>query len=192
MIVRTPSPTRSTPPDPTRIPTGVQITHINLAANVVQVIEALEGEEADRGVSWLPFFHDMGLVTALLPAMIGHYFTFMTPAAFVRRPIRWMREIARQPGGHRRHHFGGPELRLRPRRRPRCAQGGREPLDLPNVKAILNGSEPISAATVARFNNAFGPFGFPTQGHQAVVRPRRGDAVRLDDPVRGRADDHLR
>jgi fatty acid CoA ligase FadD32 len=43
----------------TRIPTGVQITHLNLATNVVQVMEALQGEEGDRGVSWLPFFHDM-------------------------------------------------------------------------------------------------------------------------------------
>ena len=48
----------------TRIPTGVEITHLNLATNVVQVIEALEGEEGDRGVTWLPFFHDMGLITA--------------------------------------------------------------------------------------------------------------------------------
>ena len=81
----------------TRIPTGVQITHLNLATNVVQVIEALDGEEGDRGVSWLPFFHDMGLITALLAPMIGHYVTFMTPAAFVRRPGRWIREMARKP-----------------------------------------------------------------------------------------------
>ena len=86
----------------TRIPTGVQITHLNLATNVVQVIEALDGEEGDRGVSWLPFFHDMGLVTALVAPMIGHYMTFMTPAAFVRRPGRWIREMARKPDD-----FGG-------------------------------------------------------------------------------------
>ncbi len=94
----TPSPTCSTPPGPPASPPACRSPTSNLATNVVQVIEALEGEEADRGVSWLPFFHDMGLITALLPPMIGHYFTFMTPAAFVRRPIRWMREIARQPG----------------------------------------------------------------------------------------------
>ncbi|MDT7763300.1 MAG: fatty acid CoA ligase FadD32, partial [Mycobacterium sp.] len=81
----------------TRIPTGVQITHLNLVTNVVQVIEALDGEEGDRGVSWLPFFHDMGLITALVAPMIGHYVIFMTPAAFVRRPARWIREMARLP-----------------------------------------------------------------------------------------------
>ena len=49
----------------TRTPTGVQITHLNLPTNCVQVIHALNGQDGDRGVSWLPFFHDMGLITAL-------------------------------------------------------------------------------------------------------------------------------
>jgi len=55
----------------TRIPTGVQITHLSVATNIVQIIEALDGEEGDRGLSWLPFFHDMGLITAMLAPMIG-------------------------------------------------------------------------------------------------------------------------
>ena len=154
----------------TRIPTGVQITHINLATNVVQVIEALEGEEADRGVSWLPFFHDMGLVTALLPSMIGHYFTFMTPAAFVRRPIRWMREIARQPGDTGGTISVAPNFAFDHAAARGLPKEGEEPLDLSNVKAILNGSEPISAATVKRFNDAFGPFGFPAK----AIKPSYG------------------
>src|SRR4029453_3586633 len=58
------------PSGSTRIPTGVQITHLNLATNVVQVIEALDGEEGDRGVSWLPFFPDTGRVTLLLPPLL--------------------------------------------------------------------------------------------------------------------------
>src|SRR6201987_2559267 len=82
----------------TRIPTGGQITYLNMATNVVQVIQAREGEEGDRGVSWLPFFHDMGLITSMISLMIGHYVTFMTPAAFVRRPGRWIRELARKEG----------------------------------------------------------------------------------------------
>src|ERR1700758_211693 len=82
----------------TRTPTGVEITHLNLPTNVLQVINALEGQDGDRGVSWLPFFHDMGLITALLSTVIGSHSTFMTPAAFVRRPIRWMRELARKEG----------------------------------------------------------------------------------------------
>ena len=154
----------------TRIPSGVQITHTNLATNVVQVIEALEGEEGDRGVSWLPFFHDMGLITALLSPMIGHYFTFMTPAAFVRRPIRWMREISRQPGDTGGTISVAPNFAFDHAAARGVPKDGEEPLDLSNVKAILNGSEPISAATVHRFNEAFRPFGF----NPKAIKPSYG------------------
>ncbi len=145
----------------TRIPTGVEITHRNLATNVVQVVEALEGEEGDRGVTWLPFFHDMGLVTVLLAPMIGHNVTFMTPAAFVRRPSRWIRELARKPGDTGGTISPAPNFAFDHAASRGLPKDGEEPLDLSNVKAILNGSEPISAATVRRFNEAFGPYGFP-------------------------------
>nr|MDT0522745.1 AMP-binding protein [Streptomyces sp. DSM 41633] len=154
----------------TRIPTGVQITHLNMATNVVQIVEALEGEEGDRGLSWLPFFHDMGLVTGLIAPMIGHYFTFMTPAAFVRRPERWIREMARKEGD-----IGGvisvaPNFAFDHAAARGVPKEGSAPLDLSNVKAVLNGSEPISAATVRRFNEAFGPFGFPAK----AIKPSYG------------------
>jgi fatty acid CoA ligase FadD32 len=154
----------------TRIPTGVQITHLNLATNVVQVIEALEGEEGDRGVSWLPFFHDMGLITALLSPMIGHYFTFMTPAAFVRRPGRWIRELARKPGDTGGTISVAPNFAFDHAAARGVPKDDEEPLDLSNVKAILNGSEPISAATVRRFNEAFSPFGFQPK----AIKPSYG------------------
>ncbi|WP_396912315.1 long-chain-fatty-acid--AMP ligase FadD32 [Mycolicibacterium sp.] len=154
----------------TRIPTGVQITHLNLATNVVQVIEALEGEEGDRGLSWLPFFHDMGLITALLAPMIGHYFTFMTPAAFVRRPERWIRELARKEGDTGGTISVAPNFAFDHAAARGVPKEGSAPLDLSNVKAVLNGSEPISAATVRRFNEAFGPFGFPAK----AIKPSYG------------------
>lgn len=154
----------------TRIPTGVQITHLNLATNVVQVIEALEGEEGDRGLSWLPFFHDMGLITALLAPMIGHYFTFMTPAAFVRRPERWIRELARKEGDTGGTISVAPNFAFDHAAARGVPKPGSPPLDLSNVKAVLNGSEPISAATVRRFNEAFGPFGFPPK----AIKPSYG------------------
>lgn len=154
----------------TRIPTGVQITHLNLATNVVQVIEALEGEEGDRGVSWLPFFHDMGLVTIMVSPMIGHYVTFMTPAAFVRRPGRWIREMARKPGDTGGVISVAPNFAFDHAAARGVPRDGEEPLDLSNVKSILNGSEPISAATVRRFNEAFAPFGFQPQ----AIKPSYG------------------
>ncbi|MGE2837228.1 long-chain-fatty-acid--AMP ligase FadD32 [Mycobacterium sp. SMC-4] len=154
----------------TRIPTGVQITHLNLATNVVQVIEALEGEEGDRGVSWLPFFHDMGLITVLLSPMLGHYITFMTPAAFVRRPGRWIREMARKPDDTGGTISVAPNFAFDHAAARGVPKDGEEPLDLSNIKCILNGSEPISAATVRRFNDAFGPFGFKPQ----AIKPSYG------------------
>ncbi len=154
----------------TRIPTGVQITHLNLATNVVQVIEALEGEEGDRGVSWLPFFHDMGLVTIMVSPMIGHYVTFMTPAAFVRRPGRWIREMARKPGDTGGVISVAPNFAFDHAAARGVPRDGEEPLDLSNVKSVLNGSEPISSATVRRFNEAFAPFGFQPQ----AIKPSYG------------------
>jgi fatty acid CoA ligase FadD32 len=154
----------------TRIPTGVQITYLNLATNVVQVIEALEGEEGDRGVSWLPFFHDMGLITVLLSPMIGHYVTFMTPAAFVRRPGRWIRELARKEGDTGGTISVAPNFAFDHAAARGLPKDGEPPMDLSNVKCILNGSEPISAATVRRFNEAFGPFGFQPK----AIKPSYG------------------
>jgi fatty acid CoA ligase FadD32 len=154
----------------TRIPTGVQITHLNLATNVVQVIEALEGEEGDRGVSWLPFFHDMGLITAMISPMIGHYVEFMTPAAFVRRPGRWIRAMARQSDDTGGVISVAPNFAFDHAAARGIPKEGEPELDLSVVKCILNGSEPISAATVRRFNDAFSPFGFQPQ----AIKPSYG------------------
>ena len=142
----------------TRIPTGVQITHLNLATNIVQIIEALEAEEGDRGLSWLPFFHDMGLITALLSPMIGHNFTFMTPAAFVRRPGRWIREMARKPGDTGGVISVAPNFAFDHAAARGLPKDGEPPLDLSNVKAVR------------RFNEAFGPYGFPAK----AIKPSYG------------------
>ena len=154
----------------TRVPTGVQITHLNLATNIVQIIEALDGEEGDRGLSWLPFFHDMGLITAMLAPMIGHYFTFMTPAAFVRRPGRWIREMSRKPDDTGGVISVAPNFAFDHAAARGLPKDDEPPLDLSVVKCILNGSEPISAATVRRFNEAFAPHGFKPQ----AIKPSYG------------------
>ncbi|MGH3675029.1 MAG: long-chain-fatty-acid--AMP ligase FadD32 [Mycobacterium sp.] len=154
----------------TRMPTGVQITHLNLATNIVQIIEALDGEEGDRGWSWLPFFHDMGLITAMLAPMIGHSFTFMTPAAFVRRPSRWLREMSARPDDTGGVISVAPNFAFDHAAARGLPKDDEAPLDLSRVKCILNGSEPISAATVRRFNEAFAPYGFKPQ----AIKPSYG------------------
>ena len=154
----------------TRIPTGVQITHQALATNIVQVIEGIGGDEGDRGVTWLPFFHDMGLVTAMIPPVVGHYITFMTPAAFVRRPGRWIREMARKDDDTGGVISVAPNFAFDHAAARGVPKEGEPPMDLSNVKAVLNGSEPISAATVERFNAAFNPFGF----NPKAIKPSYG------------------
>jgi fatty acid CoA ligase FadD32 len=156
----------------TRTPTGVQITHLNLPTNVLQVLHALDGHDGDRGCSWLPFFHDMGLITALLSPVFGHSFTFMTPAAFVRRPGRWIRLLARHPddapdcgtfSAAPNFAFEHAAVRGLPR-------DDEPPLDLSNVKGILNGSEPVSPASMRKFFEAFKPYGLK----ETAVKPSYG------------------
>ena len=154
----------------TRTPTGVEITHLNLPTNCVQVIHALEGQDGDRGVSWLPFFHDMGLITTLLSTVVGYRFTFMTPAAFVRRPSRWIRELARKEGETGGVFSAAPNFAFEHAALRGLPKEGEPPLDLSNVKAILNGSEPVSAASIRKFNEAFGPYGF----QEKAIKPSYG------------------
>lgn len=156
----------------TRTPTGVEITHLNLPTNVLQVLNGLEGKEADRGLSWLPFFHDMGLITALLSPVIGHNFTFMTPAAFVRRPGRWIREMARKPEDAPDCEVitVAPNFAFEHAAVRGVPKEGEPPLDLSNVKAILNGSEPVSPASMRKFYEAFSPYGL----RETAIKPSYG------------------
>ncbi len=154
----------------TRTPTGVMITHLNLPTNVVQVIHALEGEEGDFGVSWLPFFHDMGLITILLSSVVGYQNTFMTPAAFVRRPIRWIRQLAAKEGDTGGSISAAPNFAFEHAALRGLPKEGDPPLDLSKVKCILNGSEPVSASSIRKFNEAFGPYGF----QEKAIKPSYG------------------
>lgn len=154
----------------TRTPTGVQISHLNLPTNVVQVLNSLEGAEGDRGVSWLPFFHDMGLITTLVAPVLGQSFTFMTPAAFVRRPGRWIRELARKPDDTGGVYSAAPNFAFEHAAVRGVPRDDEPPLDLSNVKGILNGSEPVSPASMRKFFDAFKPYGLK----ETAVKPSYG------------------
>jgi fatty acid CoA ligase FadD32 len=154
----------------TRAPTGVQISHQNLPTNVVQVLHALEGKEGDRGVTWLPFFHDMGLITVMLSPVMGYYNTFMTPAAFVRRPIRWMRALAGFADDAGPTYSLAPNFAFEHAALRGLPKEGEPPLDLSNVKALLNGSEPVSVASMRKFVEAFKPYGLS----EKVIKPCYG------------------
>ncbi|GAC58026.1 putative long-chain fatty acyl-AMP ligase [Gordonia hirsuta DSM 44140 = NBRC 16056] len=141
----------------TRVPAGVEITYEAVAANCLQIYDTIELDRNSRGVTWLPMFHDMGLLTVILPALGGKYITIMSPAAFVRRPGRWIRELAaaedRAPTYAAAPNFAYEHAAAR----GLPAEG--EELDLSNVIGLINGSEPVTVSSMRKFNEAFEPYG---------------------------------
>ncbi len=136
-------------------PKGVVLSHANLLANIRSMGEALEAGSSDVFVSWLPLYHDMGLIGAWLGCLYYAVPTaIMPPLAFLADPARWLRAIGR----HRATLSAAPnfafELCLR-NVRDEDAAG----LDLSSLRMLVNGAEPVSPATIARFAERFGRWG---------------------------------
>ncbi|WP_312884538.1 fatty acyl-AMP ligase [Nocardia barduliensis] len=145
----------------TSSPAGVRVTHENLATALTQLGHAIS-TAADRPVvTWLPFFHDMGLILGLsLPLFLGVHGVTLAPAEFVKRPIRWLRAIA----DYRAGTTGCPNFGLK------LAVSGTTPaeragLDLSGLDILLNGSEPVRADALDEFTKTFGPYGFRHHAH---------------------------
>jgi fatty-acyl-CoA synthase len=137
-------------------PKGVVLTHSNLMANIRAITEGLGIEEGDACVSWLPLYHDMGLIGAwFVPLFTGIPLVVMSPLAFLSRPVRWLRAIHR----HRATISPAPnfayELCVR-----KIADKDLEGLDLSSWRAATNGAEPVHAETLDRFAARFAPYGF--------------------------------
>ena len=138
-------------------PKGVMLTHANLLANIRAMGSAVRAVPDDVFVSWLPLYHDMGLIGAW---MGGLYFAFplvvMPPSAFLNRPTRWLRAIHRFRGTLSSAPNFAYEI-CATRMDPRDLAG----LDLSSWRLAFNGSEPVSADTLERFANRFTPYGLP-------------------------------
>jgi len=137
-------------------PKGVVLTHANLLANVRAMGRAARAGSADVFVSWLPLYHDMGLIGGCFATMyLGFPVVLMSPLAFLSRPSQWLRVIHR----HRGTISGGPnfayELCLR-----RIPDHELEGLDLSSWRFAFNGAEPVSPDTMAQFEERFGKYGF--------------------------------
>ncbi len=139
----------------TSAPRGVMVSHGNLARNCASIEAALRHGADSVAVSWLPHFHDMGLVYGIaVPAYLSFPCVLMAPAAFLQRPIRWLRAITR----YRATHSGGPnfayEICLR-----KTEPDDRADLDLSSWKVAYNGAEPVRRQTLEDFARAFEPHG---------------------------------
>lgn len=143
----------------TRPPVGVEITHRAVGTNLVQMILSIDLLNRNtHGVSWLPLYHDMGLSMIGFPAVYGGHSTLMAPAAFVRRPQRWIDALS-AGSRHGRVVTAAPNFAYEwTAQRGLPAQG--DDIDLSNVVLII-GSEPVSIEAVTTFDKAFGPYGLP-------------------------------
>ncbi len=143
----------------TSAPRGVMVTHRNVLHNLANIDADFRHDENSVVVTWLPHFHDMGLIYGLLaPLYTGMPCYFMSPAAFVQRPRTWLEAITKYKGTH----SGGPNFAydLCVRRIPEEERGG---LDLSSWEVAFNGAEPVHAETLERFSRAFSGCGFSRQ-----------------------------
>jgi fatty-acyl-CoA synthase len=167
-------------------PKGVMLTHANLLATMRAIGESLEMRADDVGVSWLPLYHDMGLIGAWLTLLhFGLPLAVMSPLAFLTRPERWLRAFQKHRGTIAAAPNFAYELCVR-----KIADRDIAGLDLSSWRAALNGAEPVHPETLARFAARFAPHGFrpeamlPVYGLAeaalAVTMPPVGRGPRVD------------
>jgi acyl-CoA synthetase (AMP-forming)/AMP-acid ligase II len=138
-------------------PRGVVMAHGNLLQNQRMILEGFRLPAGWNGVCWLPLFHDMGLIGDVLIAMYtGAHTTFLSPASFLQRPLRWLRTISRTDAPTM---SGGPNFSYEACAR-RVTPEERETLDLSRWVLAYNGSEVVRAETLDRFARAFAGCGF--------------------------------
>jgi amino acid adenylation domain-containing protein len=142
----------------TSAPRGVRLSHANVLANIRALIAVSGADASTRALSWLPHFHDYGLVCGVLsPLVAGATGLLMSPLSFLRRPLRWLEAIS----VHRITHTGAPDSAY-----AACLLAlGRKPFDarLESLQSMTCGAEPIRADTVERMLAAFAPAGLRAQ-----------------------------
>src|ERR1700730_12828511 len=156
----------------TRLPTGVMISHRNLQANFEQVMRTFFAEAHGKTttdttfVSWLPFYHDMGLVLGVCaPILSGYPVDLMSPIAFLERPARWIRALAENS-----HAFSAAPNFAFDLAARKTADSDLAGLDLGGVQGIINGAERVEPATLERFADRFAHFNF----RDHMLRPSYG------------------
>ncbi|MFM9271600.1 condensation domain-containing protein [Halomonas elongata] len=140
----------------TATPKGVMVSHGNLMANERAIEEGFSIRADDVFVSWLPLYHDMGLIGGLLqPIHRGIPVVLMSPVFFLQRPVRWLQAISR----HRGTISGGPDFAYR-----LCLERLRDEqvaeLDLSSWRVAFSGAEPVRHDTLEAFDQRFAPAGF--------------------------------
>lgn len=140
----------------TSAPKGVRVSHRNLLHNLEAIHAGFGHTEDSVAVTWLPAFHDMGLIDGILQPLYGGFVSHgMAPLAFLQHPLRWLQALSR----YRATHSGGPnfayDLCV-----SRIPSEQRATLDLSSWRVAYNGAEPVRRETLERFADAFAVAGF--------------------------------
>jgi acyl-CoA synthetase (AMP-forming)/AMP-acid ligase II len=140
----------------TSSPRGVMVTHSNLMNNLAMIHQYFQLNSEGQGVSWLPPYHDMGLIGGVLePLYAGFPVTLMSPTAFLQSPLRWLKAISKTKATT----SGGPDYAYE-----LCVQKISEDelkdLDLSSWNLAINGSEPVHYRTLELFSKKFKKAGF--------------------------------
>jgi acyl-CoA synthetase (AMP-forming)/AMP-acid ligase II/acyl carrier protein len=137
-------------------PKGVMVSHGNLMHNNEIIKQAFEHTEESSGVSWLPVYHDMGLIGKVLqPAYAGGSCTLMSPIAFLKKPLRWLKAVSK----YKPDTSGGPNFAYELCTQKITPEQIKE-LDLSSWNLAFNGAEPIHIETFKKFAEYFKPCGF--------------------------------
>ena len=137
-------------------PKGVVLSHANLLANVRAMWRASKVSSADTFVSWLPLYHDMGLIGACIGSLVvGYRLVLMSPLEFLAKPSRWLWAIHRHRGTLSAAPNFAYELCAN-----KIADAELEGLDLSSWRLAFNGAEPVSPDTLERFTSRFTRYGF--------------------------------
>ena len=140
-------------------PKGVMISHDNIAHNSVYIQKAFQLTEKSVSVTWLPSFHDMGLIDGIIqPLYTGFLGVVMSPESFLKNPIVWLQAITK----YRATHSGGPNLGYELCVR-RITPEQQKILDLSSWVSAYNGAEPIRRKTLDNFSDKFRSSGFKSQ-----------------------------
>ena len=135
-------------------PKGVALSHSNVLANVHAIGRAVELNDSDVGVSWLPLYHDMGLIGVLATLYWGGRVVLLSPLDFAKNPASWLHTISE----HKGTLSPAPNFAFR-----RCLQLADEDLDgldLSTWRVAFNGAEPVDPVTLRQFTSRFTPYGF--------------------------------
>lgn len=164
----------------TSTPRGVVLSHGNLLHNTAMIARVFELDEDMRGVSWLPMYHDMGLIGSVMGTVrAGGSMSLMAPSTFAREPLRWLGVVAEE----RATVTGGPnfayDLAVE-----RTTEEQRAALDLSAWRVAYNGAEPIRPASLHRFAEAFAPSGFRPEAFLPCYGLAEGSLLVTGGPAR--------